>query len=80
MTKIDFKGVYSNQEVIMEEEKKNKPILKLLGEDGNAFAILGKARKVARKNEMDWDKISKEAKSGDYNNLLMVMDNYFEVE
>ena len=57
-----------------------KPTLKLIGEDGNAFAILGKARRVALKNGMDWDKIYKEATSGDYNNLLRTMMKYFEVE
>jgi hypothetical protein len=58
----------------------DKPILKLVGETGNAFAILGMASRVARKNNMDWDKISKEAMSGDYDNLLQVMCKYFDVE
>jgi hypothetical protein len=29
----------------------SKPILKIIGEDGNAFFILGKARKVAKQNK-----------------------------
>ncbi|MHA1881577.1 MAG: hypothetical protein ACTSUO_00840 [Candidatus Thorarchaeota archaeon] len=57
----------------------NKPKLKLTGEDGNAFSILGRARKVALKNGMDWEKIKKEATSGDYDNLLRVMVKYFDV-
>lgn len=60
-------------------ENTNKPILQLVGEDGNAFAILGKARRVARENKMDWETISKEAMSGDYDHLLQVMMEYFEV-
>ena len=57
-----------------------QPILKILGENGNAFAILGKAQRVARENEMDWEKIKKEATSGDYDHLLQTMMKYFDVE
>ena len=56
-----------------------KPELKIIGNDGNAFAILGKARKVAKANDMDWGKIQKEAMNGDYDHLLRVMMEYFEV-
>lgn len=57
-----------------------KPKLSIIGTDGNAFAILGKARRVAIKNNMDWPTIQKEATSGDYNHLLATMMKYFEVE
>jgi len=30
-----------------------KPKLKLLGENGNIFSILGAAKRVAQKNDMD---------------------------
>ncbi|MBC8485723.1 MAG: hypothetical protein H8D45_06750 [Bacteroidetes bacterium] len=59
-----------------------KPELKLVGEDGNAFNILGKARRVAKKANWSKDKIdkmTKEAISGDYDNVLQVMIKYFEV-
>jgi len=56
-----------------------KPELELLGNDGNAFAILGKARRVAQANDMDWEKIQKEAMDGDYDHLLQIMMKYFEV-
>jgi hypothetical protein len=59
---------------------KRKPALKIIGEDGNAFAILGKASRVAKENGMDWDKIHKQATSGDYNHLLMIMMKYFNIE
>jgi hypothetical protein len=58
----------------------SKPKLTLVGEDGNAFVILGKARRVAIRNEMDWDKISKEATAGDYDHLLQTMCKYFDVD
>ena len=56
-----------------------KPILELVGKDGNAFAILAAARKVAIENKMDWGKIQSEAISGDYDHLLNVMMEYFDV-
>ena len=57
----------------------DKPTLELVGRDGNAFAILGAAMRVAKKYGMDWDQIKKEATSGDYDNLLQVMCKYFDV-
>ena len=57
-----------------------KPTLILCGTDGNAFVILGKAQRVARKNNMDWEPIKKEAMSGDYDHLLQTMMKYFNVE
>lgn len=56
-----------------------KPELKLVGNDGNAFAILGQAMRVAKANNMDWDKIKAEATSKDYDHLLLIMMKYFEV-
>lgn len=56
-----------------------KPILKLVGNDGNAFAILGAASRIARQNGMDWKAISAEAMNGDYDHLLQTMVKYFEV-
>lgn len=59
-----------------------KPKLKLIGQDGNAFAILGKARRAAR--EAGWTKEQLEdfmdlAEEGDYNNLLKVVMEHFDV-
>jgi len=63
--------------------KSDKPRLRLVGEDGNAFAILGRAHQAARHAGMpedEWKKIQAEATSGDYNNLLMVMLKYFDCD
>lgn len=57
-----------------------KPKLKLNGVDGNAFMLLGLARKVALANSMDWDAIHAEATSGDYDHLLQTLMEKFEVE
>ena len=59
-----------------------KPMLQLVGEDGNAFAILGKARHVARESGWPQDEIDEmleEAMSGDYDHLLQTMMRYFDV-
>ena len=62
------------------EQSQIKPPLKLVGEDGNAFAILGRAARVARKHNLDWATIQKEATSGDYDHLLQTMMKYFDCE
>lgn len=56
-----------------------KPTLKLSGEDGNAFFILGRASRIAKQNNMDWSKIQKEATAGDYDHLLQTMNKHFNV-
>jgi len=61
----------------------NKPKLELSGEDGNAFFIIGRAIKVARKAGWSQEKIDEfkdKAISGDYNNFLKVCIEYFEVK
>jgi len=57
----------------------NKPKLKIVGKDGNAFAILGAARRIALDNDMNWEQIQSEATRGDYSHLLATMIKYFEV-
>lgn len=57
-----------------------KPLLKLCGEDGNAFAILGRAQKTARKAGWTNERIDQmidEATAGDYDHLLsVIMENF----
>jgi len=52
--------------------------ISLVGEDGNAFAILGRTRRALRQGGVSNDAVNrfiKEAMSGDYNHLLCtVMD------
>lgn len=61
----------------------SKPQLQLVGMDGNAFSILGRARQAWRRagNDMDeWTKIHAEATSGDYNHLLQTMMEHFDTD
>ena len=55
--------------------------LNLQNVSGNAFAILGVCRRAmerAGKREL-WDAFHKEATSGDYNNLLCTVSDWFDV-
>jgi hypothetical protein len=59
-----------------------KPYLKLVGQDGNAFNVLGLALRAAR--AAGWTKEQQElyadlAMSGDYDNLLAVTQEFFDV-
>jgi len=56
------------------------PVLNIIGTDGNAFALLAKAKRVALANDMDWDEIRPQAMAGDYDHLLQTLMEHFEVQ
>jgi len=65
----------------MSEDK--KPIVKLVGADGNAMMILGLCLRAAKKANWTDEKVKAfktEAQSGDYDNLLQTCMKYFEVK
>lgn len=59
-----------------------KPRCRLIGEDGNAFAIIGRVttalRKAGQKDKVD--AFMKEATSGDYDHLLATCLEYVDDE
>ena len=59
-----------------------RPVLTLIGQDGNAFAILGKARRALLLAGRDdgWGAFQAEATSGNYDHLLATVMDWFEVE
>ena len=60
-----------------------KPTVKLIGQDGNAFSILGRVKQALRRAGADKEYIDQylsEATSGDYDHLLAVSMGYVEVE
>jgi len=64
--------------MIREKQQQTGPIvIDLTGPDGNAFALMGYARKLAKQLDLDSTKIIQEMTSGDYENLLEVFDNAF---
>ena len=59
-----------------------KPKVKLVGEDGNAYAVMGTVSRALRKAGADKEYVNKyysEAMSGDYDNLLRVSMEYVDV-
>ncbi len=58
-----------------------KPRVRLVGEDGNAFAILGRVRRALREAGASpgyVERYTREATSGDYDHLLLVTQRYVE--
>jgi len=59
-----------------------KPKLKLVGMDGNAFMVLGLAKRAADKAKWPkdkWETVRNEMMAGDYNHLLATAMENFEV-
>ena len=57
--------------------------VKLVGRDGNAFAILGRVQEALRRGKVpqeERDVFIKEATSGDYNNLLATCMKWVDVD
>jgi len=65
-----------------ENGTKQKPKVKLVGEDGNAFAILGRVKRALVKAGMQEEAkaFMEEATAGDYNHLLATVQKYVDVE
>lgn len=59
-----------------------KIVVKLVGEDGNAFAVLGRVNKALKEagRPKDGKRFLEEAMQGDYNHLLRTAMKYVEVE
>ena len=67
----------------MSEVKYPNITVKLIGRDGNAFAILGSVRREmsrAKVPQSEIDTFLEEAMSGDYNNLLATCMRWVNVE
>ena len=73
---MQFTTIHGGNMVI--RAKQNGPIvIDLTGPDGNAFCLLGNARKLARDLGLDSNSITEEMKQGDYEHLVSTFDKYF---
>lgn len=63
--------------MILEKPKQTGITIDLTGPQGNAFFLLGTASNLAKQLGLNSDEICEEMKSGDYENLVEVFDNYF---
>lgn len=63
------------------EPKVVLPEVTLVGQDGNAFAIMGACKRAARNvySQEEWENIQAQMMSGDYDNLLQIAMKYFDV-
>ena len=64
------------------EDMKIKPELQLVGEDGNAFIIVGRAGSVLLENGYSQEQIAEftsEATSGNYDHVLQTCMEWFDV-
>jgi hypothetical protein len=52
-------------------------VIDLTGPEGNAFCLMGYAKKFARQLDLDANQIIEEMESGDYENLVTTFDKYF---
>lgn len=67
-------------EAFKQRPKNTKIVLDLSGPDGNAFAVMGLARDLARQlgyEKEDIDQLMDDMKSGDYDNLIQIFDDHF---
>lgn len=58
------------------------PRLRLSGENGNAFMVLGLAHRAAKKAgwpDERWQAVRKDAMAGDYDHLLATIAEHFDV-
>ena len=72
-----------NQEAYEMKGPLSKPTVKLIGQDGNAFSIMGRVKKALLQAGADKeyiDKYLKESTVGDYSYLLAVSMEYVNVE
>lgn len=60
-----------------EENPKKKMEIDLTGPDGNAFVLIGTAKRLARQLGLDGEMVAEEMMLGDYENLVEVFDKYF---
>lgn len=66
----------------MDHDREDKPVLHLVGTDGNAFAILGKALRAARAAGWSPERLvafREQATAGDYDHLLATVMAHFDV-
>lgn len=63
--------------MIREKTENKELVIDLTGPDGNAFVLLGYAKRFCSQLNLDYTAIQNEMMSGDYENLLEVFDREF---
>ena len=63
--------------MIRDKQPQKEVIIDLTGPDGNAFALMGYAKRFAKQLGLDSEEIISNMMSGDYENLLEVFEENF---
>ena len=66
--------------MIRDKQEQNEIIIDLTGPQGNAFYLIGLAKKLAKQLGFDDERIEEmlyDMKTGDYENLIQEFDDYF---
>lgn len=63
--------------MIREKTPKTEVIVDLTGPEGNPFTLLAYAKSWSKDLGLDFNTVRSEMTSGDYENLLAVIDGYF---
>ena len=63
--------------MIREKNRNATPVIDLPGPEGNAFCLMGYARKFAAQLGLNSDTIIQEMMGGDYENLVQVFEDNF---
>lgn len=75
---INYEGFYNGKQVRISIPE-SRPEINLIGQNGNAWSIMDRARTAMRKHGFSKDLLDqymREAMSGDYNNLLNITSQY----
>ncbi|WP_024852749.1 hypothetical protein [Mediterraneibacter gnavus] len=78
-----FEQVKSEAQKQSREAEKKRPKMQLVGQDGNIFAIMGRARKLLQANEQGQEAkemIARVQKSENYYQALHIISEYVETE
>ncbi len=62
---------------MIREKQNSTPVIDLTGPEGNAFCLMGYAKRFSRQLGLDGDTIISEMKGGDYEHLVSTFDKHF---
>ena len=67
----------TSNKMIKSKESQSSVSVDLTGPEGNAFVLIGYARKWSKQLGLNPDEVEKEMTSGDYENLVSVLEKHF---
>jgi|TARA_B110000908_G_scaffold48285_1_gene58963 hypothetical protein len=71
-------NIKNNKVMIREKQQQTHTVIDLTGPQGNAYFLLGSAKKLAKQLDFeDVDGLLKDMQSGDYEHLVQVFDDHF---